>query len=110
MDPSRRCTKRRSNGEPCQKVAIKGHYVCATHGGSAPQVRRTAREHLDALAHPAVRELERLLAAADSDAVKLATAKDILDRAGYAAVKKTDLTSGGQPLVKAYVGVDIERV
>lgn len=89
MDPSRRCTKRRTNGEPCRKVAIRGHVVCATHGGSAPQVKRTAREHLDALAHPAVREIERLLASAESDAVKLATARDILDRTGFKPVEKT---------------------
>lgn len=39
---ARRCSARRTNGEPCRAYAIVGGTVCRTHGGSAPQVRRAA--------------------------------------------------------------------
>jgi hypothetical protein len=40
---ARRCRARRTNGEPCKAYAITGGFVCAAHGGSAPQVRHEAR-------------------------------------------------------------------
>lgn len=42
-----KCTARNSRGMPCQKAPVKGASVCATHGGSAPQVRRKAAERLE---------------------------------------------------------------
>jgi hypothetical protein len=50
MDESRRCTGTSTrSGERCKKAALKGATVCATHGGSAPQVKAAAKR----------RELER---------------------------------------------------
>jgi hypothetical protein len=40
------CTAHTSAGNPCKKPAIKGGTVCATHGGSSPQVRRAADARL----------------------------------------------------------------
>ena len=40
---ARRCTARRTNGQPCKAWAIDGGFVCMAHGGSAPQVRQEAR-------------------------------------------------------------------
>ena len=39
---ARRCKTRRSDGQPCRAFAIVGGFVCAAHGGSAPQVRSEA--------------------------------------------------------------------
>jgi len=39
---ARRCSARRTNGEPCRAYAIVGGTVCRVHGGSAPQVRHAA--------------------------------------------------------------------
>lgn len=39
---ARRCSARRTNGEPCRAFAIVGGTVCRAHGGAAPQVRRAA--------------------------------------------------------------------
>jgi hypothetical protein len=53
-----RCTAHRTNGQPCARAPIKGHTVCATHGGSAPQVKDAAARHLAVAAVTA--ELDRL--------------------------------------------------
>lgn len=43
----RQCKARSSrSGERCRRWAVKGAEVCATHGGSAPQVKRKAKERL----------------------------------------------------------------
>lgn len=38
----RRCSARKTNGDPCGHWAIRGGTVCAHHGGRAPQVRAAA--------------------------------------------------------------------
>ena len=42
MSQARRCTAKRSNGQPCKRWAIKGAMVCTAHGAAAPQVRAKA--------------------------------------------------------------------
>lgn len=79
------CSARRSNGEPCRKPAIKGGAVCATHGGSAPQVRDAAKRRLLEAVDPLMAELIRLALKAESESVRVSAAKDALDRAGYGA-------------------------
>lgn len=39
----RRCTARRSNGEPCKRWATNGALVCTSHGSRAPQVAAKAK-------------------------------------------------------------------
>lgn len=39
---SRKCKGFKTNGEPCDKWAMKGGLVCDTHGGRAPQVKAKA--------------------------------------------------------------------
>ena len=73
MDDARRCKARNRSGERCKRSAIKGGFVCASHGGRAPQVKRAAarrqveqqaRTALDVRGAPSVTdpiaELERL--------------------------------------------------
>jgi hypothetical protein len=43
---ARRCTARKTNGEPCAAWAMRGATVCRVHGGSARQVRAAATERL----------------------------------------------------------------
>jgi hypothetical protein len=45
-DHPRRCTAKKSNGEPCTRMAITGGTVCPMHGGSTPQVRAKAAERI----------------------------------------------------------------
>ena len=35
---SRKCSGKKSNGDPCPNWAMKGGFVCHAHGGKAPQV------------------------------------------------------------------------
>ena len=83
MDDSRRCTAHLTDGsgERCRKAAICGGTVCATHGGSAPQVKRSARERLLEAADPAAARLVRALESED-DRTAIRAAQIILDRAG----------------------------
>lgn len=94
-DPSRICTARRTNGEACRKVAIKGGTVCATHGGQAPQVKRAARVRLEMAADRMAKQLLGIATDADApSAVKLAAIKDALDRAGLGAKHAVELEVG----------------
>ncbi|MCR4375902.1 MAG: hypothetical protein NUW22_13745 [Acidobacteria bacterium] len=98
--PRRHCAATsKQTGKPCGSTPPVGWTVCKWHGGRAPQVVRSARERLDALVDPAIVQLTKLIDSADTDSVKLAAIRDVLDRAGY---KPTDkLQVGGdaaQPL------------
>jgi hypothetical protein len=80
-----RCKAKKQSGDPCGAWAIKGATVCHAHGGSAPQVRRKARERLLEGADPAAALLneqvkDKKLSAADRRSAAVA----ILDRAGLA--------------------------
>lgn len=80
--PDRPCKAKRSNGEPCRKPAILGGTVCATHGGSAPQVRRKAALRLQELIDPAIGVLAREMVTAEKSADRQRAANSVLDRAG----------------------------
>ena len=67
---------------------MRGQTVCMTHGGKAPQALAKAEAalalaemRLRGLAGPAVATLEDLVANASSEAVRLAAARDLVDRA-----------------------------
>lgn len=79
------------SGEPCKRWAIRGATVCPTHGGLAPQVRQSAALRLKALEDSAVDALEDLLQS-EAEAIRLATARDVLDRAGHKPREKVDVT------------------
>lgn len=92
-NPANRCTARRTNGEPCKRAPIEGSNVCATHGGRAPQVKRRAQQRLDESSDIAVR---RIVAIMNDDTtpvqVRLAAAKDVLDRAGLSGAHRVELS------------------
>lgn len=82
-DPARRCTARRSNREPCRRIAIMGGTVCPTHGGSTGHVKRKARVRLDMAADKLMKGLLGL--ATDESIppqVRLAAIRDALSRIG----------------------------
>jgi hypothetical protein len=83
-----KCSAHRTDGAECQAYAIKGSNVCRVHGGSAPQVRRTARERLLEAADPAAAELVELALRAEDPRVRLAAVRDLLDRAGVRGLEQ----------------------
>ena len=71
------------------------------HGGAAPQVKLAAKDRLAALVDPAIDALQRALDHKDINAAVRA-ARDLLDRAGLAAPKQTQMEhSGGVSLLDA---------
>ena len=78
---------------------MKGQTVCMVHGGKSPQTMAKAQAAMEladmrlrGLTMPAVDALERLLMA-DSDAVVLGAAKDVLDRGGLKAVDRLEVAA-----------------
>lgn len=85
----RQCkAKAKSTGRRCKSPPIHGAVVCRKHGGSAPQVKKKARERFNDLVDPAINILAKAMVEAEGrdDPVTthaMAAAKDILDRAGH---------------------------
>ena len=102
--PHRQCTaKAKGTGERCRRPPIRGGTVCEKHGGSAPQVKRSARRRLLEMAEPAAAALSIALdtAVRQRDVPRIvAVAKAILDRAGHPA--------GAELHVQAEVGMKVD--
>ncbi len=89
--PAVYCSAHKTNGDPCRRRPINGGTVCATHGGRAPQVRAAAQRRILAAADRAAAAVVALMEDSETPhAVKLAAAKDLLDRAGLSS--KTELS------------------
>lgn len=87
----RRCSARNRAGGRCGRAPIAGGMVCHLHGGAAPQVRKAAAERIAELVEPALVEMARIIESGDTDSVRLAACRDILDRAGYGARQRIDI-------------------
>ena len=98
------CTaKAKSTGVRCGNAPIPGGNVCRIHGGAAPQVRTaSARRVLEALVGPALYHLRAVLEDTETPPnVRLAAAKDILDRMGYRSPERIEVITIG--LVEAEI-------
>jgi len=89
------CTARKTfTHEPCRAYAIKGGEVCVYHGGKAPQVREAANKRLRILADDALEVLRQIVTDDTLDPrVRLAAAKDILDRLGVMEPAQLEVTT-----------------
>ena len=91
-----RCKARKRDGTPCMRYPLRGTTVCRLHGGSAPQVQRSARLRLLELVDPALSNLADILSrknVLDADKIRACTA--ILDRAGYGPNSKLTVEQKG---------------
>lgn len=92
MESKTVCTAKRRNGEPCLNYAIRGAKVCRMHGGSAPQVRAAAQVRILMASDLAAAKLVDLMQSPTvDDRVKLAAAKDLLDRANLAGTQNVEI-------------------
>lgn len=89
-------------GERCKLPPVRGATVCRSHGGAARQVQDAARERLQAMVLPALATLRKLIDSADSDAVKLAAIKAVLDYTGHKIPEKLE-TDGHVTIEVEYV-------
>lgn len=101
--PSVQCTGTIRNGERkgerCTQWSLSGATVCLVHGGHLPNVKKAAEERKDAArlqligaTADAVDVIEHLMKYATQENVKLAAAKDVLDRAGIKAGMELTVT------------------
>lgn len=83
------CTARRKNGTPCRNAPMLGSTVCRMHGGAAPQVRRRAQQRiLEASDKAAYRLVQMMQDENIPAAVRLAAARDLLDRANVTGAQQ----------------------
>lgn len=104
-----RCTFMKPDGVQCRRYAIAGGTVCTAHGGNLPAVKAKAAERIDeakrAVLDLVPRAVERLgeLMESPSDNVALKAASEVLDRAGYVVVRRTEE-------LKVKTGAEVDRV
>lgn len=105
------CTAHSSRtGEPCRAWARRGSNVCVTHGGRAPQVKAKAEDRIRSLVDRAIDRLDKLIDD-PSPSIALATVKDVLDRAGYAAKQRIEISIRQQAeLLAADLGLDVDEL
>jgi hypothetical protein len=91
-----KCKAQTKSGRPCSKDAIDGGTVCYFHGGNAPQVIAAARRRLATMMFPALAVVEKSLKKHKSNpGVALRAAMDVLDRNGFKAPEKHEITGEG---------------
>ena len=76
------CTAIKKSGVRCKRYAIKGGFVCTTHGGGAPQVRAKANKRLLAMVEPALIRLGDLVEQSEHMPTALGAIRTVLERAG----------------------------
>lgn len=99
----------KQTGKRCGRYPIPGGKVCKFHGGAAPQVIAKAKDRLAALVDPAITELTRLMSDSDIDAIRLAVARDILDRTGHKPTDKIEVTDVNRRLEQLQAGRERAR-
>jgi hypothetical protein len=97
-------------GSRCTKLAMKGGRVCRVHGGGAPQVKKSARERLEALVDPAINTLRTVirtgLKTGDTPSAVRASL-GILDRTGFHPSQAVELSGNdSKPLhIEEYISL-----
>jgi len=81
---------------------MHGQNVCHMHGGKSPQALAKADERLRSLELPAIDMIGWLILHADTDAVRLAAARWLLEILGHKATEKVQ-TDGRTVLQVEYV-------
>lgn len=74
----------KKTGLRCKRHAILGGTVCNKHGGKSPMVAKKARQRMEAMVGPALRQLNEILTKPDtSDSDRLRAIALLLDRCGF---------------------------
>ena len=105
-----RCTAHISDGSrQCERWAINGGSVCGTHGGRAPQVKRSAKERLAELVEPALAGLHTALKSGEIPSIVKA-AQIVLDRTGFHPSQAIELTGKDGGPIEAVNTISLDRL
>lgn len=105
-----RCTAHISDGSrQCERWAINGSTVCATHGGRAPQVKKSARERLAELIEPALEGLHKALKSKDLPTIVRAS-QIVLDRCGFHPSRAIELTGKDGGPIEVVNTISLDRL
>lgn len=92
--PAATCAALNRNGDPCQRPPLASSNVCRAHGGAAPQVKRAAQMRILQASDRAAARLEAIMEDTTAPtAVRLAAARDLLDRAGVVGKQELELSA-----------------
>jgi hypothetical protein len=105
-----RCSARVSDGSrPCARWAINGSTVCPAHGGSAGQVKKSARERLGELVEPALKGLHKALKSNELPSIVRAS-QIVLDRCGFHPSQAIELYGRDGGPIEVGSKIDLERL
>jgi hypothetical protein len=93
--------------KPCRKRALVGGHVCEKHGGTAPQVKARAARRLLAVVEPTLDRLMKLRDQDDHLPTAMMATKEILNRAGGAALGPVD-PQGGKVDTRPVINIGIQ--
>lgn len=98
-NPRSACAARTRAGTRCHLAVPAGSRYCERHGDPAERARQKVAARLRALAPRALEALQALMDQAEQDAVRLQAARDVLDRAGYKAPSRHEVSGpAGHPV------------
>lgn len=90
-------------GNKTEAIVAAGYKVkdrkIASAMGSQNYAKLSVREYIESQSKGAMSRIVEMSINANTEQVKLAANKDILDRGGYRAPERVDVTSGGEPIV-----------
>lgn len=96
----RQCTAHRRDGQRCTQSPIRGGTVCRMHGGSAPQVQKSARAYLAEQVQPSITRLVKERDGAPKSADRIRAAVALLDRAGFGAKMTIEVDDNREMLIE----------
>lgn len=90
------------------------HYDTTDTNTAAVIASRTLRkdkviEYLESQSEPVAKNMIRLALNAESEQVQVSAGKDVLDRAGYKPVDKTDITTKGEKIAITPVHAELAK-
>lgn len=90
-----RCTaKSKQSDRRCRRYRCVGQTVCYIHGGASPQAKAAADKKLALAADLAIEILAEEMEEGQSSRDRIRAAIAILDRAGFGALRRIELTPG----------------
>ncbi len=99
-DPRKCSARSKRSGKPCERWSMVGQTTCMMHGGKSKQALDKAQRMVElvelklrGLAPVAVATLEELVANAESEAVRLAAARDLVDRSVGKAKERVEVAA-----------------